>query len=139
MGAMRPSRGFEEVPHTADWAMKVWAEDLPSLFAQAATGMNALQGAEQAPGPRVRRTYVHEAADDETLLVAFLSELIYLQEQEDLTFDVFRIDLQSSRLRAEMEGQALVSVEKPIKAVTFHNLKIVRTERGCEAVIVFDV
>ncbi len=136
---MRPTRGFEEVPHTADWAMKSWAEDLPSLFAEAARGMNALQGVEQAPGPRVKRTFEHEAPDDETLLVAFLSELIYLQEQEDLTFDVFRIDLQSSMLRAEMQGRRLISVEKPIKAVTFHNLKIVRTERGCEAVIVFDV
>ncbi len=136
---MRSSRGFEEVPHTADWAIKVWAEDLPSLFAEAARGMSALQGVDQASVPRVSRTLEHEAADDETLLVAFLSELIYLQEQEDLTFDVFRIDLQSSMLRAEMQGRRLISVEKPIKAVTFHNLKIVRTERGCEAVIVFDV
>lgn len=136
---MRPTSGFEEIPHTADWAMKVWAEDLASLFAEAARGMNALQGIQQGPGPRLRRIFEHEAADDETLLVAFLSELIYLEEQEELTFDGFRIDLQSARLRAEMEGQSLASVQKPIKAVTFHNLQIVQTERGCEAVIVFDV
>ncbi len=136
---MSATRGFQEIPHTADWAMKVWAEDMPSLFAEAAQGMNTLSGLELAPAPRVARTFRHEAADDETLLVAFLSELIYAREQENLGFDTFRIDLQSGLILAQMDGAPLASVEKPIKAVTFHNLRISRTDRGCKTEIVFDV
>ena len=36
--------GFLELPHTADWAVRVWAADLPALFAAAANGMNSLAG-----------------------------------------------------------------------------------------------
>lgn len=136
---MRPARGFQEVSHTADWAMKVWAEDLPSLFVEAARGMNALSGIRLAPGPRVTRAFQHEGADQESLLVAFLSELIYLEEQENVGFDAFDVELGKEELRAEMEGTTILSVEKPIKAVTFHNLRILRTPHGCEAEIVFDV
>ena len=136
--AARP-RGFEELPHTADWAMRVWAEDLPGLFAEAARGMNTLAGVQLAPGPRLSRTYEHEPADSETLLVAFLSELVYLQEQERLAFDIFRIELGDARLAAHMTGSSLASIQKPIKAVTFHNLRIVPASRGFEVEIVFDV
>ncbi len=125
--------------HTADWAMQVWAEDLPSLFAEAAGGMNALSGLVLASSPRLQRLFRHEAPDDETLLVAFLSELIYAEEQENLGFDSFRVALRAGHVRVEMEGAQVASVEKPIKAVTFHNLRIVRTQRGLEAEIVFDV
>ena len=38
-----------------------------------------------------------------------------------------------------MEGAPIVSVAKPIKAVTFHNLKVNCSKRGCETEIVFDV
>ena len=136
---MRPSRGFEEVPQTADWAIRVWAEDMPSLFIEAAHGMNSLSGLVLAREPRVSRVFVHAATDEESLLVAFLSELIYLQEQEGLGFDDFELHLQSERVRVQMYGAPVMSVEKPIKAVTYHNLKIRRTDRGYETEIVFDV
>ncbi len=119
--------------------MKVWAEDLPSLFAEAAHGMNALSGLVLASGPRLSRTFQHEAMDDETLLVAFLSELIYAREQENLGFDSFQIDLRPRSVYIKMEGSPLASVEKPIKAVTFHNLEIRRNDHSCQTEIVFDV
>ncbi len=136
---MRPAKGFEELPHTADWAMRVWAEDLPSLFAEAAQGMNALSGLVLSPAPRFSRTFQHEAQDDETLLVAFLSELIYAQEQDNLGFDTFHVELKPGNLKVDMGGAPVASVEKPIKAVTFHNLKITCSDEGCETEIVFDV
>ena len=125
--------------HTADWAMRVWAEDLPALFAEAARGMNALSGVALAANPRVSRAFEHDGTDSETLLVAFLSELIYAREQENLGIDDFRVALQPGHINARMEGAPLVSVEKPIKAVTFHNLKIIQSEHGYETEIVFDV
>ncbi len=133
------SRGSEEIPHTADWSIRVWAEDVPSLLAEAARGMNALAGAQLAPGPRLVRIFEYEALDEESMLVAFLSELVYAQEHENTGFDKFGIRLDDSRLRVEMEGAPLASLTKPIKAVTFHNLQIRRTARGNEVEIVFDV
>ena len=131
--------GFEEVSHTADWSAHVWAQDRPSLFAECARAMNALSGTLIGSGPRIQQTFEAEAPDTESLLVAFLSELVYFQEQENLAFDRFEVQVKSGRLNVEMEGAQIESVDKAIKAVTFHNLKIRETDRGCETTIVFDV
>ena len=131
--------GFEEIPHTADWAIRVWAEDLAGLLVESASGMYALSGAVQAQDPRVTRRLEIESADAESMLVTFLSELLYYAEQENTAFDQFDIQLKDDRLKVDMQGAPLISLSKAIKAVTYHNLSIERTERGMEAVIVFDV
>lgn len=131
--------GFEEISHTADWSVRVWAEDLPALFAESARAMNSLAGAETGAGPRVKRMFESEGRDAESLLVAFLSELVYYQEQENLAFDTFDIQMSAEKISMRMEGGEITSVDKAIKAVTYHGLKIEETERGLEATIVFDV
>ncbi|MBU2611972.1 MAG: archease [Chloroflexi bacterium] len=135
--------GFEEIAHTADWALRVWADDLEGLFAEAARGMNALSGAQLAEGPQVKRSFAAQSADAESLLVAFLSELVYYAEQEHLMFEGFQVSMfegsQGWTLKAEMSGAPLKLSNKAIKAVTYHNLKIRQTARGYEVEIVFDV
>jgi len=132
--------GFEEIPHTADWSVRVWAQDLPSLLAESARAMNALAGTVTDPGPRVERAFASEGPDIESLLVAFLSELVYYQEQDHgLAFDTFDIGMSDRQISVTMEGSQITSVDKAIKAVTYHNLKIEETSRGYEVVIVFDV
>jgi SHS2 domain-containing protein len=131
--------GFEEISHTADWSARIWAEDLPSLFKEAARAMISLSGTVIGNGPRLKRAFETEGPDIESLLVAFLSELVYLQEQENLAFDRFDLRVASQWLKAEMEGAEIVSSEKAIKAATYHNLKIEKTRAGLETTIVFDV
>jgi len=151
--------GFEEIAHTADWALRVWADDLEKLFVEAARGMYALSGAQPAlsevegqaegaalnlsKGPKVKRTFEAEAQDAESLLVAFLSELVYAVEQEQLMFTSFQVGMSECsagwRLEVEMAGAPIVSINKAIKAVTYHNLQIQQTARGYEVEIVFDV
>ena len=131
--------GFEEISHTADWSVLVWAQDLPSLFIESARAMNALAGTRLNNGPRLRRSFETEDPDAESLLVAFLSELVYYQEQENLAFDAFDLTISDQALKVEMEGARIEWVDKAIKAVTYHNLKIEKTDRGLETRIVFDV
>jgi SHS2 domain-containing protein len=130
---------FEELPHTADWALRVWAPDLPALFTEAALGMNTLSGAKPAPGPIVRRAFADDAPDLESLLVLFLSELVYAAEQEHLIFTEFEIKLNGLELSVNMTGASLLSLNKSIKAVTYHNLQIRPTTSGFSVDIVFDV
>lgn len=142
--------GFEEISHTADWSVRVWAEDLPSLFAESARAMNMLAGVKTGTSPRVKRIFESDGADSESLLVAFLSELVYCQEQENLAFELFELKVEEpaltgaavskgQTLKVEMVGAEILSVDKAIKAVTYHNLKIERTSRGLEVTLVFDV
>lgn len=139
--------GFEEISHTADWSARVWARDLPALFAEAARAMNSLAGTLLEKTPRLKQTFESEAPDAESLLVSFLSELVYYEEQENLAFDLFEVKLEEpalslskgQRLKVEMEGAQIASIDKAIKAVTYHNLKIEKTNVGFETTIVFDV
>ncbi|MFL7871723.1 MAG: archease [Anaerolineales bacterium] len=131
--------GFEEIPHTADWSIRVWADDLEGLLAESARGMNWLAGAELTDKPRITKTVEAEGEDGESLLVAFLSELVYYAEQDNLGFDDFDIQINNGRLKAELGGAPLKSLNKAIKAVTWHKLEIKETARGLEVEIVFDV
>jgi SHS2 domain-containing protein len=135
---------FEELSHTADWSLRVWAADLAHLFVESARGMNSLAGIRLAEKPRVRRTFSTSAIDTEGLLVSFLSELVYYAEQDHLAFNHFDLSLdledgQPCRLSAILRGAPILSLDKAIKAVTYHNLQIHQTARGYEIEIVLDV
>jgi len=109
------------------------------LFTEAARGMTALAGTRLADGPRTRRKISVRGSDAESLLVSFLSEILYLGEEEKLGFDEFHLQFEDDRLEAELGGAAIRSIDKIIKAVTYHNLQIRQTEKGLEVEIVFDV
>jgi SHS2 domain-containing protein len=137
--ADRLGGGFHEHEHTADWELEVWAPDLRALFEQAARGMYALSGIQLKPTPYIERSVQLSGPDAESLLVGFLQELLFLSETEVIGFDRFEILLDDRTLSARMHGAPIRSISKEIKAVTYHNLHIRKTERGLEARIVFDV
>ncbi len=131
--------GFKEIEHTADWELAVWAPGLDTLFEQSAAGMLSLMGMRLALDRPVERTIHLQAADNESLLVAFLSEILYMFEQHGLGFSKFDIAIQDTTLTCKCLGAPVLAVEKEIKAVTYHNLSIRQTRRGFEVRLVFDV
>jgi len=138
MSTTRAPAGFTELPHTADVALHAWGPDLLSLFTQAALGLNAIAGIRTGARRALRELNLQQA-DASSLLVAFLSELVFLQENERLAFDTFDLEVTAQHLSGRMSGGDILSIERPIKAVTFHNLQVLSTERGLEAEVVFDV
>jgi len=132
---------FEEVEHTADRALRIFGRDLSDLFRNAAAGMNSLMraGGSGAAGSVVKHIKL-EAADAESLLVAWLSELAFWAETESLIFDrIDFIELSPARLRAVVRGATAQALDKHVKAVTFHNLAIGRHPGGLVVTVVFDV
>lgn len=146
---MNDNAGFREHAHTADWELEVWAADLPGLLEQAARGMYALSGTRLKTAPRQARRLSVDGLDAESLLVRFLSELLWLGEKENVAFDFYDlpvsgeagvIDLHKRlHLDAQLEGAGIAGLAKEIKAVTYHNLAVQQTGNGLEARIVFDV
>ena len=131
--------GYRELEHTADWELEVWAPDFPTLLEQAARGMYALSGVELYESHRITRNLSLTISDHESALVEFLNELIWFGEDERLGFDQLQFTILEDCLSARLTGAPIVQQKKEIKAVTFHNLQIHRTERGFEVNIVFDV
>ena len=131
---------FEEVEHTADWALKVWGVDLPDLFTNAAVGMLQLMDALPAQHTPLTRTIEIEAIDRESLLVAWLEELLFEMEIRSVTYQDIRIHIVGdTALQATIEEFPLASIAKPIKAVTYNELAIRPIQGGLEVTIVFDV
>lgn len=133
-------KGFEEIDHTADIAIRVWGRDLVELFANAAHGMAFMLTQTEDVVPAVKRTMELEAEDLEILLVDWLSELLFLGERDNLVFTrIDRLQVAANRLTATVWGGPIQERRSHIKAVTFSELDITQTDSGYETVIVFDV
>ena len=132
---------FEEIEHTADRALRINGRNLEELFVNAARGLKSLMGADgglnSAPLTKSIRL---DAMDAESLLVDWLSELAYWAEAEMIVFSEFNMQTVSpTRVKAKISGSRVTQLENQIKAVTYHNLEIVKTETGMSATVVFDV
>jgi len=132
-------RGYQEIEHTADWALKAWAPDLAGLLIEAARGMTGLMEMELDDEEIIPCDIQLTAEDAEDLLVIFLSEILFLGESKELGFLNGKLKLQNFHLDARLNMRKVRTRQKEIKAVTYHNLEIRRTEKGLETVIVFDV
>jgi SHS2 domain-containing protein len=131
--------GYREIEHTADWELEVWAPDLMGLMQQAALGMYQLMGVQVSGLQAETRALKCTAPDNESLLVSFLSELLYYCDMEGIVFQEFNFSKDDEGLSVEMTGLPLHSIDKEIKAVTYHNLKVENTGSGYQVRIVFDV
>ncbi len=136
---------FEELEHTADWAVRIVGETLPELFAHAGQTLFYLMGAAMAAPVTVTHTLSVEAGDLEILLVRWLHELLFLMETQGelyTCFDVTEVTPPAgdapARLRAVVSGAAGRSDLAHVKAVTYHNLAVHQTADGWEATVVFD-
>jgi len=131
---------YEELEHTAEIGLRVRAATPAALFACAATGMFALIDAQ--PGEqRVRHVVTIESSDAESLLVDWLSELLYWHERGGEIYDQPEITRWSpTRLEAIVVGRAArTPPSTSIKAVTYHGLRLAEEADGWVAEIYFDV
>lgn len=132
---------WEEVEHTADWALTIRGGTLADLFANAALGMASLAGgAPDDAQPITRYRFELDALDWETLLIDWLTELLYLIEDDHFVLEHVTVQrIEPYRLRAEAAGRPGDAFTKHIKAATYHNLAIRHTAEGFETTVVFDV
>lgn len=135
---------YQELEHTADWAVRVWGESAAALFEHAAEAMFELQGADLAAGAPVTTTLDCLAPDLEALLVAWLSELLFHSETGDVAYTRFSVEItgkdaaEGFNLAALASGYTGRGPLSHVKAVTYYGLSVKQTEAGWEATITFD-
>lgn len=135
------ARGYEEVDHTAEWSIRVWAPSMTELFIEAARGMLALLDldAEQSTEAEWREISLR-AGDHEALLVKWLHEILFGLETRYVECSDFDIRVQESpELHGRVREVPAMRPKKHIKAVTYHELDIQKREGRLETIIVFDV
>jgi len=129
--------------HTADIGIVAYGNDLVTLFSNAAAGMLSLISKSGGHVYDVTRTISLEAEDNETLLIEWLNELLYIIYTEKLVLHGFDIVIDEGRLTAECAGQKLkqggLVITREIKAATYHDLEITYKEGIYSAKIIFDI
>ncbi len=131
---------WQEVEHTADLALHLWATDLADLFTTAARGMFAFMAVEETTAPVHTVAVQLTATDVETLLIDWLNELLYWAEITSLVFTTYTFEqLTTTQLVATAHGYPVREYRNYIKAATFHELAVVKTPQGYETKIVFDM
>ena len=141
-GSARPP--FELIEHPADVGIRVYGRDLAALFAHAALGLCSLITDTDTVLERETRSVEVGAPDRESLLVAWLSEVLWLIEAEDLLFARFTIEsLSDTALAAIAHGEPADPQRHPyrgvVKAVTYHQLDLRRRAGTWSTNIIFDV
>jgi SHS2 domain-containing protein len=136
------TRGHEVLEHTADVGIRARGSTLEEAFAAAAEGLAELMGA-WFPGEGRERSVQLQAADRPALLVAWMDELLYLHESEDVVFGGFDVSgVTDRRLRATVLVVPRGSRELEdigIKAATYHRLRVEADDDGWLAQVYLDV
>lgn len=131
---------YEEVEHTADWALRVRGADLVELLESAVAGALDLAGVELSDRPSERRQIELESHDPESLVVDFLTELVIALELRQAAFQDLQLETDGERrLWGTVREVPAEHIGKHIKAVTYSELEIEEDQDGITATIVFDV
>lgn len=134
---------FEVLSHTADIGIIAYGHDMKQAFANAARGMFSLITELDDVEERKEREIEVTAPDREDLLVAWLNELIYLFDVDNILFKRFEIArLGKTGLKARGYGEKADSsrhkLKLGIKAATYHMLKIEKNG-GVKVQVIFDI
>lgn len=132
---------YEEIDHTADVGIRAFGTNLTELFVNAAEGMFSLIANLDAVRP-VGEVEIRLRADDiPTLLLRWLSELLYLHETQHFLFSSFDVSVSDTTLRAIARGETIDKtrheLKLAIKAVTRHRLAV--DEQKGVAEVIFDI
>lgn len=130
--------GYEEISHSADLALKVWGEDYHAVLHQAVEGMAALMGVRYDPQKSIEERFSIPKGAQEEMLVDFLGEVLFLLAEKRIAMSAFDISL-SNEMTVIGVFHPLISVDRWIKAVTFHNLIIHKFPDRLETTVTFDV
>ena len=134
---------FEIVDHTADVGIIAYGADIRQAFANAAKALFSLITELENVEEALHRDIELTATDQESLLVEWLNELIYLFDTENVIFKRFDIvQLDRTQLKARIYGEkvdrAKHEIKTGVKAATYHMLKVDKDD-GCKVQVIFDI
>ena len=139
---------YEYLDHTADIKFLAYGKTLEEVFENAALAMfNVIIDTSKVSGETAREIFL-KSPDMESLLVDWLSELLYLFEVDEIVFRKFQVkeirgEGSEFSIASRASGQEFNSENLPfeteIKAVTYNQLKIEKIADGWKAQVVVDV
>jgi SHS2 domain-containing protein len=137
-------RKYEYIDHTGDLGFKAYGKTRQALFSHAAEAFFQAIVCVETIQEKEERLIEVEAPDLDDLMVAWLSELLFLFDSETLLLRRFEItDIKRHGLRATVGGEIMDptrhEIKTGIKAVTYHRLYVRQRGGVWEAQVILDV
>ncbi|MFN2526019.1 MAG: archease [Actinomycetota bacterium] len=133
--------GHEVLEHTADVGIRAHGDTLEELFFEATLGLLGITGARTQGEGNPVPIEVH-ARDLGGVLVDWLDEILYLQDARDAVITDVRVDSVedgSARGEVRLAPRRQVLEGTAVKAVTYHQLSVERSDGGWVGQVFFDV
>ena len=136
-------KDFKIVAHTADVGIIAYGVNINQAFANAARALFSLITELDDVEEFLHRDIELTAPDEESLLVEWLNELIYLFDTENIVFKRFDVTkLNNRQLKARSYGEKVDSskhrLKTGVKAATYHMLKVDK-DNGYRIQVLFDI
>jgi SHS2 domain-containing protein len=135
---------YELFEHTADLGMRIAADDLAGLFAEAGRGLFAML-VENLDDVRPQRTlgFRVEGRELDYLLLDWLNELLFAFESQRVLLCDFNVTLDDNGLTAQAAGEeidpARHRLDHEVKAITYHHLQVEQADGRWRAEVIVDI
>ena len=141
------AKDFEFIEHTADLKFISYGNTLDDCLKNSAKAVFAATLDLDSIFPATKKKISIRAESLESLVHDFLSELIFLFSARKMVFGKFDVNTKKENgdyiLNAFAYGEKLNlkkhKIEKEVKAVTYHDMKIEKTDSGWSIQVVCDV
>lgn len=138
---------YEILEHTADLKIKACGKSLPQLFSHLLQGMfESISETETRKAFSKKNKSIIErrinirSSDQESLLVDFLSEALYLSDlNNEVYFEADFDKFEEKELSGIIKGIKIKRFKEEIKAVTYHGLEVKKVNDLWEATVLFDI
>jgi SHS2 domain-containing protein len=135
---------FRILEHPADIGFEAFGSTREEVFANAAQALFHLIVDPDSVEPRTELAVQVEGADPSSLLVNWLSELLYLNDAEGWLFSEFELERLAdrslvARVRGEKFDRPRHRAKLQVKAITYHQLELEKTADGWHARVYVDI
>lgn len=138
---------FEHFEHKADIGVRGKGASVEKAFEETAKALTEIMVKIETVKPKEKRELWVNGTDEEVLLVAFLNELLFFKDKEQLVFSKFKVTIEKKagqiRLKAMMFGEKINPKKHKIftdaKAATYSELKVEKEGKVWTAQCIVDV
>jgi len=135
---------FEIIEHTADIGFRVWGKSTAELFEKAAEALASIAIELDPVEPRQSYAIAAEGTDYESLLVNWLSEVLYLLDGKRVALRRFHVEeISPARVAGQGWGEPWNRqrhrAKLIVKGVTYHQLQVVEKAGGWYAQVILDI
>jgi len=135
---------YELFDHTADIGLRIRAESLDELFAEAGRALFSVIVANfDAVEPVQELALRIEGSRRDDLLFDWLAELLYTFDTRRLLLSDFRVRVNENGLEATARGEPFDpdrhELDMEVKAITYHGLKVEQDGDGWLAEVIVDL